>query len=404
MSDEALRYRWRVLCLVVLANFFPTGMAWFYIVVMVTNVCQDLNVEVVEFSKLWAGISLGAFLCSIGGGALGDRLGVRKVVGGGILLMGAALLWRAQAPSFGAMLASMVLFGACIALVGPNLPKALGQWFPQREFGFANGAGLAGNGAGQALALSVGPLLLEPLGGWRPITRLLGLVLLGLGVLWIATLRDREGSVGGGGNALASLRAVMRIPAVWILSGAYMLFLGGYIGVIQYLPTYYEEVQGMSKATAGGMMSLVLLAFIAGSLALPTLSDRLGLRKRVYFPGMLLSSGLVFAAAVMTGAPLVAVMLAWGLSAGVVAILFVVPLELARVGPAHAGSALGLALTAGFGGGFVSPIVGSTLASAKPLAGIGFWAACYAGSAFLFLLVPETGPRARPDRGSTTSR
>jgi nitrate/nitrite transporter NarK len=397
VSDEAMRYRWWVLCLVVLANFFPTGMAWFYVVVMVTNVCQDLNVGLVDFSKLWAGISLGAFLCSIGGGALGDRLGVRKVVGGGMLLMSAALLWRAQARTFASMLSSMVLFGACIALVAPNLPKALGQWFPQREFGLANGVALAGNGAGQAIALSAGPLLLEPLGGWRSITRMLGLALLGLGVLWLATLRDREGSVGGGGNALASLRAVMRIPAVWILSGAYMLFLGGYIGVIQYLPTYYEEVRGMSKAAAGGLMSLVLLAFIVGSLVLPTLSDRLGLRKRVYFPGMLLSAGLVFAAAVMTGMPLVAVMVAWGLSAGVVAILFVVPLELAGVGPAYAGSALGLALTAGFGGGFVSPIAGSTLAAANPFAGIGFWTACYAGSAFLFLLVPETGPRARPE-------
>jgi MFS family permease len=394
MSEEVGRYRWWVLFLVVLANFFSAGMAWFYIVVFVTNVCQDLDVGLVEFSKLWAGISLGALLSSIGGGALGDRLGVRKVVGGGILLMGAALLWRAQAPTFGVMLASMVVFGVSIALVVPNLPKALGQWFPQREFGFANGAGLAGNGAGQALALSVGPLLLEPLGGWRSITRLLGLAQLGLGVLWVATMRDRQGSIGGGGNVLASLRAVMNIPAVWILAAAYMLFLGGYIGVVQYLPTYYEKVQGMPKATAGGMMSLVLLTYIGGSLVLPTVSDRIGLRKRVYVPGMLLTAGMVFAAAVVTGAPLVAVLVGWGLAAGVVAILFVVPLELAGVGPAHAGSALGLALTAGFGGGFVSPVVGSTLAATTPLAGVGFWAACFAGSALLFTLVPETGLRA----------
>jgi predicted MFS family arabinose efflux permease len=395
MSEEAGRYRWWVLFLVVLANFFSAGMAWFYIVVLVTNVCEDLQVGLVEFSKLWAGISLGAFLSSIGGGALGDRLGVRKVVGGGILLMGAALLWRAQASTFNVMFASMIVFGVSIALVAPNLPKALGQWFPQSEFGFANGAGLAGNGAGQALALSVGPLLLEPLGGWRSITLLLGLVQLGLGVLWIATLRDREGSVGGGGNALASLRAVTNISSVWVLSAAYMLFLGGYIGVVQYLPTYYEKVQGMPKAKAGGMISLVLLTYIAGSLLLPTFSDRIGLRKPVYVPGMLLTAGMVFAAAVVTGMPLIAVMVAWGLAAGVVAILFVVPLELAGVGPAYAGSALGLALTAGFAGGFVSPVVGSTLASTTPLAGIGFWAACFAGSALLFMLVPETGLRAR---------
>jgi nitrate/nitrite transporter NarK len=393
MSEETPRYRWWVLCLVVLANFLPTGMAWFYIVIMVTNVCQDLDIGLVEWSKLWAGISLGALLCSIAGGALGDRLGVRKVVGGGMLLMGAALLWRAQASTFAAMFGAMVLFGACIALVAPNLPKALGQWFAPHEFGFANGAALAGNGAGQALALSVGPLLLEPLGGWRAITRSLGLVILALGVLWIATLRDREGSLGHGGDALSSLRAVTTIVPVWILAGAYMLFLGGYIGVIQYLPTYYETVQGMSKANAGAMVSLVLFAYVFGSLALPTLSDRIGLRKCVYVPGMLLSAVVAIAAAVVTGAPLAAVMIAWGLAAGVVAILFVVPLELAGVGPAYAGSALGLALTAGFAGGFISPIVGSTLAAGTPLAGIGFWAACYAGSALLFLLLPETGPR-----------
>ena len=157
MNEESPRYRWWVLCLVVLANFLPTGMAWFYIVIMVTNVCQDLNIGLVEWSKLWAGISLGALLCSIAGGALGDRLGVRKVVGGGMLLMGVALLWRAQASTFASMFGAMVLFGACIALVAPNLPKALGQWFSPQEFGFANGAALSGNGAGQALALSVGP-------------------------------------------------------------------------------------------------------------------------------------------------------------------------------------------------------------------------------------------------------
>ena len=401
MSEEAPRYRWWVLCMVVLANFLPTGMAWFYIVIMVTNVCQDLKIGLVDFSQLWAGISLGAFLCSIAGGALGDRLGVRKVVGGGMLLMGAALLWRAQASTFGSMFGSMVLFGACIALVAPNLPKALGQWFSPHEFGFANGAALAGNGAGQALALSVGPLLLEPLGGWRGITRLLGLGTLALGTLWFATLRDRQGAPDGG-DALSALRAVTTIVPVWILAGAYMLFLGGYIGVIQYLPTYYEQVQGMSKATAGGMVSLVLFAYIFGSLALPTLSDRIGLRKRVYVPGMLLSAAVAIAAAVVTGPPLAAVMIAWGLAAGVVAILFVVPLELAGVGPAYAGSALGLALTAGFAGGFVSPVIGSTLASTRPLAGIAFWAACYAGSALLFLLLPETGPRAQAARASST--
>ncbi len=74
-------------------------------------------------------------------------------------------------------------------------------------------------------------------------------------------------------------------------------------------------------------------------------------------------------------------------------IAFVVPLEMDGVGPLLAGSAVGVALTAGYLGGVISPVVGMGLVSMNPVLGFMFWGGCLVLSATLFLLLKETGPR-----------
>jgi nitrate/nitrite transporter NarK len=184
---------------------------------------------------------------------------------------------------------------------------------------------------------------------------------------------------------------VLGIRDVWLLAASYFFFLGGYIGVVGYLPTYLVAVQGFEPAHAGAMLSVVLGAYVAGSLTLPALSDRLGLRRWVYVPGVLLCGAMIPAAASLVGVPLIAVLLIWGVAAGGIALTFVVPLELESVGPALAGAAVGATLSAGFLGGFLSPMLGLALAERAPILGFAFWAACYAASALCFALLPETG-------------
>lgn len=82
-----------------------------------------------------------------------------------------------------------------------------------------------------------------------------------------------------------------------------------------------------------------------------------------------------------------------GFMAGAGAIAFVVPLEMEGIGPALAGSAVGVAITAGNLGGVLSPLIGMSLVNVDPTAGFLFWGGCYVLSALLFLLIKETGPR-----------
>jgi nitrate/nitrite transporter NarK len=392
--------RWLVLANVVGMNFVATGMAWTYVVVLVAPILEDLHLALLDWGTLWSGLSMGALLGAVPAGVLGDRFGVRAVVAGGALAMAATLGLRALGASFGVVLAAMVLYGVTLSLVSANLPKALGMWFPQEQLGLANGIALAGNGGGQGLATFAAPLAVGAAGGWRGLTTWLALGVTALAVVWGVTVRERvpEPQLVSGGNGAADLPApsaglvgALAVREVWMVAGSYFFFLAGYLGVVSYLPSYLVSVRGLAPQQAGGMLSIVLASYVVGSLILPGFSDRIGRRKVVYVPGILLSGLMVYCASAFMGTTLVAVMVIWGFAAGAIALVFAVPLELPGIGPELAGSAIGATLLAGFLGGFVSPIAGLALAQRSPAAAFLFWAACYALSALAFALLPETG-------------
>jgi len=394
MSDERPRYRWVILVLAVVMNAVPAGMAWTYIALVAAPLVADFGKGFEAWGPLWSAISLGAMLSAVAGGALGDRFGVRPVVGVGALLMAGALFARAHAPTYAVAVVSMGAFGLSLGCVAPNLSKAIGLWFPPEELGFANGIALGGNGAGIALGAVITPYWAGAVGGWRPVTTTLAIAVAALGVLWLLAVRDRS-VVGSASGLFDGMRRVVRVRDVWILATCYLLFLGGYLGIYGYIPTYLVQEQGLRPETAGLMVSLVLWGFVGGALILPSMSDRIGLRRSVFAPAMVFAGALAFAASLPTGLGLAGVMLVWGLAAGVIPLLFVVPLELPGVGPGLGGAAIGMALTAGFLGGFLSPLIGMPLVAIHPLLGFAFWGSCYAAAGLLFLKLRETGPRAQ---------
>ena len=397
MAEERAGYRWWVLLNTFLVFTIAFGMGWTYIVMVAAEVMQDLNLTLVDWGTLWSAVSLGALVFAILGGALGDRFGVRPVAGLGIVLMGGFLLLRATAADFATLYTWMFLFGAVQSLVFPNIPKALGMWFPPQEFGLANGITLAGYGAGAALAGWLSPILLGLLGGWRNLSFLFGSLSIVLGLFWWLTVRDRPHALPSAVpvGLILAMRQVLKVRDVWIIAGCYLFMLGGYIGFIGYAPTFFSTVRGLTPAATGLVISGFLWAAVVGNFLLPMLSDRVGLRKSIYVVGILANGICVVLMAYTLGSSLWLAALLAGFMAGAGAIAFVVPLEMEGIGPALAGSAVGVAVTAGNLGGVLSPLIGMSLVETEPTAGFLFWGGCYVLSALLFLLIKETGPKIR---------
>ena len=119
------------------------------------------------------------------------------------------------------------------------------------------------------------------------------------------------------------------------------------------------------------------------------------MRRIVVGPAVAVAGVCILLAAFLTGLPLWMTAVLWGITAGAAPLAFVMPLEMKGIGPAMAGTAIGIVVTAGYLGGWLSPIIGMGLATSQPLAGFVFWSGCYLVAACLFALVKETGPKAR---------
>ena len=114
---------------------------------------------------------------AIPGGRLGDRIGTRKAIAIGALVMAAGSLARGASTTFASLFACTGLFGVGLSIVYPNLPKLAGLWFPPRKVGFATGVITTGVTAGGTAALAVTLPVVFPLNGktamvWLSVTAL----------------------------------------------------------------------------------------------------------------------------------------------------------------------------------------------------------------------------------------
>ena len=397
MNDsEHSAKRWLVLANSALVFVVAVGYGQMHVTTEANDILAELQLSVDEWGWLWSAISFGALVTSILGGVWGDRFGVRRVISVGLVVMGGTLVLRGTATDFAQLYLWMFLFGVALALPFTNVPKALGLWFPQKELGLANGVVQAGYGLGGGLALVLTPVLLAQLGGWREVSYLMGVVTLAIALIWFCTVPKRAISAETQPSlGMGALSRIFKVKDLWIVALCNLLMMGTFLGIMGYLPTYLQNEREMSPTAAGFVGSLVLWSYIGGALLLPALSDRVGLRRIVVGPAIAVAGVCILLAAQLTGPLLWVTAVLWGVTAGAAPLAFVIPLEMKGIGAAMAGSAIGIVVTAGYAGGWLSPIIGMGLAESQPLAGFIFWSGCYLVAACLFALVKETGPKAK---------
>jgi MFS family permease len=200
-----------------------------------------------------AGMTLGLLV-----GLAADRLGPRRVMLMGLVLLALGSALGALAPGVNTLLATRVVEGMGFLMgvlpapgllrqrVGhvPTLARALGWW----------GAYMP---VGTALALLLGASLIG-LVGWRGVWLLLSLVTL-LAALalqrWVSV--DTPTGVGGGAQAALWPRLVRTLQArgPWLVALAFFLYSGQWLAVVGFLPTIVSQA-GVSGGTLGLLTAL----------------------------------------------------------------------------------------------------------------------------------------------------
>jgi len=367
--------------------------------VLFPEISAEMNFDLVQIGMIWGIGNLTAAATCLFAGMLGDRYGVAKTLAVSCFAQSIFGALRGISNSYESMLIFTLLFGLVSAPLTINTHKAAGQWFSGKQLGLANGILAMGIGVGYGVGSMISATWLSPLlDGWRNVLFLYGGIGAVIAILWVQTFKHQNKAPNIQQDTIGapikdSIRAVVKLTPIWILSIGYMFFMGARSGVGGYLPTYLRSL-GWDGASSDGVFAALSLASVLGVVPLSLLSDKIGIRKAIIIPAMLITSvcttllgvfdnSIIWAAAIMIG------LLQEGIAAGTMTMV----METKGVGHAYAGTALGLFATFAQIGNFAGSPMGNKLAESNPLWAFIFWGSLLFITFISFLFVRETGWR-----------
>jgi MFS transporter, ACS family, glucarate transporter len=371
---RSMKHRHRVLGLLVLLSAL-TYLDRVCISVAGPRMQEDLHINPVGWGWVTAVFTLSYCLFEIPTGALGDRIGPRRV------LTRIVLWWSAFTSLTGAMsnyyllLLTRFCFGAGEAGAFPNASVVVSRWFPPRQRGSIFGITLMASQVGGALA----PLLVVPIQirfGWRASFYLFGLIGVIWAIVWYSWFRDSPAEMRH--ISLEELEETKAQQAVhphgfpWRIAfrsstvRSLLVVAFCYVYVYTFFQTWFHTflVRGRGFSEASLVLSalpygVAACANLAGGAASDFLVRRVGLKwgRRSLGIAGLGCAGIFTAGAMITEQPIVTVVflaVVYGAITFQQSGVFGVCLD---VGHKNAGAIVGLMNTSAQVGGLVSSVI-----------------------------------------------
>ena len=335
---------------------------------------EDLDLDPVRWGWVTAMFGLSYCLFEIPTGALGDRIGPRRVLTRVVLWWSAFTALTGAVSNYYVLLITRFLFGAGEAGAFPNAAIVVSRWFPPTQRASMSGVLLMASQIGGAVA----PLLIVPIQiryGWRTSFFVFGVVGVIWATVWYAWFRDTPAEkVGVSQEELAEAASYTPAPAhgfPWpiALRSESVLALAGtafcYVYVYTFFQTWFHTFLVKGRGFTEGNLVLSALPYVVavcanlgGGAASDVMVRRLGVkwgRRSIGIAG-LGSAGLFTLAAMVTHNQLMTVILL-ALVYGAITFqqsgVFGVCLD---VGGKHAGSMVGLMNTSAQAGGLLSSV------------------------------------------------
>jgi MFS family permease len=371
-----MKYRHRVLALLFLLS----------IITYIDRVCisvagpamqKDLDISPERWGWVVGVFAISYAVFEIPSGAMGDRIGARKVLTRIVVWWSAFTSLTGAVSNYFLLLLVRFLFGAGEAGAYPNSSSSISRWFPRVERARAHGLVWMASRIGGALS----PLLVIPIQrnfGWRASFYTFGILGIIWAVVWWVWYRDtpeekpgvsraemEEIEAGGGaGRAHHALpwRTVLGRGQFWIILLMYHTYCWGSYFFLSWLHTFLAKGRGFTGDELQAWSPLPFVfgacANLAGGVASDRLTRKIGLRwgrRLIGFSG-LTASAIFMAATFFTEGKLASVLL---LSLAYAGSDFMLPVAWAvclDVGRKYAGAVTGSMNMAGQFGSFASSV------------------------------------------------
>jgi len=227
-----------------------------------TLIRDELGMTLVTSGFLLSLVQLAGMTLGLLAGVTAEKIGLRRAVATGLLLLAAGSAASVIYASVASLLAWRALEGLGFLLVVLSGPALIRRLTPAAMLSRLMGVWGCYIPVGSIVILLLGSWMLS-LTNWRVLWLLLALITLGMAVIvW----RELEPEASMQTSTRASSRHLLAITLgsanIWLIACMFALYAGQWIAVIGFLPTIYTEA-GISGIQAG-----LLTAIVAGSNAI----------------------------------------------------------------------------------------------------------------------------------------
>lgn len=333
---------------------------------------------------------------AIPSGRFSDRVGPRRAVGIGAIVMTLGSLTSSVASGFWTLFLSTCLFGLGFSMAFTGLPKLVGIWFPQDRVGQATGIYVTGIAVGVAIALGITRPVIFPITNSYQGVFLIWTIPMAVGmVLW--WLLVREYPLSSVASHPAKGKAAKRHSyLVWKNSSLWFAAIVLFFQNVQFYTwtgwaAQLMIMKGASPKIAGLMISLLSWVSIPCMFLIPWLSHKVGLVKPFILAsalGYIVAGWVAIYVNVPLGWPL---MIFLGVVISVFPLLLALPVDL--VPEDLVGLASGIVISVGYLGALAGPWLSGYLLdiSGTFTAALIVLIASAIVMAVIGMLIPETG-------------
>ena len=316
---QVLPYAWIILAVVYLASV-AAPLNQFKVPPIMPVLMQELGIDRAQAGSLMSVIALVGLILALPAGILLQRVGPKA---SGLLALGFIAAGAAQgalAGSYTSLMASRVVEGVGIGLIGVVAPATIAMWFPPARQGVPMGIWATWVPVGSVLMYNLAPALTAAR-GWQAVWWLgagFALVTMLLYALLVRRPPGDELEAAQGRHGL-DLRAALANRDIWLLALAFACFNLALIGLATFYPTFLAEARGYPLAQASFIASIATIVVLFSAPLAGVISDRIGSRRLVVaIPFLILAVMLLFPFRV-SGWQITAVMVVQGLAAGAIA-------------------------------------------------------------------------------------
>ena len=302
---------------------------------LASDMKADLGIQNDAWGWILSAFALSYALFELPTGALGDRIGPRKVLTRVVAWWSAFTAMTGLATSWLHLIIVRLLFGAGEAGAYPNASIVVSRWFPRQEVGRAQAFIWAAGRLGGTIA----PWLVIPVAahfGWRASFYFLGILGVAWAILWKVWFRDFPHEMPGitpeelnnieknrrfkSASHHIPWKKLFKSTNIWALVFMFHFYMYGAYFFTGWLPTYLKEGRHFDKDQMQWFATLPFLlgaiGCFTGGFASDWLSKKYGLRfgrRIVGITGMGLSSIVILLSAMSANNETAAILLAMGM-------------------------------------------------------------------------------------------